>query len=198
MGSPAGRVLPDLDREWTARWGETLPVGHFLPGACPDRWVRFHSLPESRRYATDEDEYEILLGRHHTLLAGLGAPRELIAITCGWSGDPSPAGREPDLERVAPGEHWQTVLEDPAEEPEYRVYTHLYAGVLANRRASLDPLLREIADDGTAGVILAPRSLRWLVHPYDGGIDVITATPAERDALRSDHADWLSAHPGGR
>lgn len=78
------------------------------------------------------------------------------------------------------------------------MYTHLYAGTLTNRRATLDPLLREIADDRTAGAILAPRGLGWLVHPYDGGIDVITETSAERDALRSRHVEWISPYPGGR
>ncbi|MFF3461319.1 hypothetical protein [Streptomyces sp. NPDC002619] len=34
-------------------------------------------------------------------------------------------------------------------------------------------------------------------HAYDGGADVILATPGERNVLRDRHADWLSGHPGG-
>ncbi|MFI9587218.1 hypothetical protein ACIHCQ_36620 [Streptomyces sp. NPDC052236] len=196
MTSPADNGLPDFDRAWES-WGGTLPLGHLLRTAHPDRWVRFHSLPESKRYAATEEEYATLLGRQHTLLADLGAPQDLMAITCEWSEDPSPRGREPDLERVAPGDHWRTVLEDETEVPEFRTYTHLYLGTLTNLPATLDPLLRKVADFETAGVILAPRGLGWLVHPYDGGVDVVTATPAERDALRARHPDWLSQHPGG-
>ncbi|MGW2966627.1 DUF3885 domain-containing protein [Streptomyces mirabilis] len=33
--------------------------------------------------------------------------------------------------------------------------------------------------------------------PYDGGADVILATPAERDRLRGRHTDRLSRHPAG-
>ncbi|MEU9732357.1 hypothetical protein [Streptomyces sp. NPDC048002] len=39
--------------------------------------------------------------------------------------------------------------------------------------------------------------LERIHHPYDGGADVVLATPAERDALRERHAGWLSAHPDG-
>lgn len=41
----------------------------------PDRWVRFHSLPDSRRYPETEDEYAIVFGRHHTVLDELAAER---------------------------------------------------------------------------------------------------------------------------
>ncbi|BFV61136.1 hypothetical protein KCMC57_up62400 [Kitasatospora sp. CMC57] len=61
----------------------------------------------------------------------------------------------------------------------------------------LDPLLRAIADEVTVGVILGPPGLDWLVHPYDGGIDIITASATGRDELKSRHPDWLPPHPQG-
>lgn len=196
MTSPAN-ALRGFDRVWEFNWGAMLPLGHLLRTAHPDRWVRFHSLLDSKRYAATEEEYATLLGRQHTLLADLGAPQDLMAITCEWSDDPSPRGREPDLEQVAPGDPWRTVLEDETEVPEFRTHTHLYAGTLTNLPTTLDPLLRKVADFETAGVILAPKGLGWLFHPYDGGVDVITATSAERDALSARHPDWLSQYPGG-
>ncbi len=159
--------------------------------------MRLHSLPESKRYADTEEEYTILLGRQHALLADLYAPPELRVITCEWSDDPSPHGRQADLEHVVPGDYWRTVLEDETEEPEFRIYTHLYAGLLPNLTTALNPLLCMVADFDTAGVIVAPADLGWLVHPYDGGIDVIAPTQADRDALRERHPDWLSQHLGG-
>ncbi|MFE2595668.1 hypothetical protein ACFXCZ_04050 [Streptomyces sp. NPDC059396] len=197
MTPPTDNSLPDLDTAWESHWGDTPPLGHLLRTAQPDRWVRFHSLPRSKRYAVTEEEYVTLLGRQHMLLADLGAPQDLVVITCEWSDDPSPRGREPDVEQVAPGDPWRTVLEDETEAPEFRTYTHLYMGTLTNLPTTLDPLLRKVADFETAGVILAPRGLGWLFHPYDGGVDVITATPAERDALSARHPDWLSRCPGG-
>ncbi|MHC5703306.1 DUF3885 domain-containing protein [Streptomyces tirandamycinicus] len=54
-----------------------------------------------------------------------------------------------------------------------------------------------VANFQTAGAIIAPPDLRWLVHPYDGGVDVIATSRSERDAFRARHPDWLSQHPGG-
>jgi hypothetical protein len=61
----------------------------------------------------------------------------------------------------------------------------------------LDPLLRQVADEVIANVVLADTDLRWLYHPYDGGMDVILASSGERDVMRHRHRDWLSTHPSG-
>jgi hypothetical protein len=58
-------------------------------------------------------------------------------------------------------------------------------------------LLRRVADDVITNVVPADTGLGWLYHPYDGGMDVIMSSSAERDALRDRHRDWLSGHPGG-
>lgn len=49
-----------------------------------DQWVRFHSLPRSKRYADTLSEYQILLDRHNTVLSELKA-RDiyLFTATCG-------------------------------------------------------------------------------------------------------------------
>lgn len=113
-----------LSEAWLSRWGGS-PIAHELRGRHTDRWVRFHSLPESKRYAQTEEEYGVILDRHHTVL------------------------------------------------------------------------LQGVTDDELGCVIIAPRDLRWLYHPHDGGADVIAPTTRERDALKIRHRDWLSAHPAG-
>ncbi|MFD7002461.1 hypothetical protein ACFWA5_40990 [Streptomyces mirabilis] len=46
-------------------------------------------------------------------------------------------------------------------------------------------------------MFITDTELRRIHHPYDGGADVVLATPAERDRLRGRHTDWLSGHPAG-
>jgi hypothetical protein len=58
-------------------------------------------------------------------------------------------------------------------------------------------LLRLVADDRTAGVIITGPDLNWLYLPYDGGADVIAPTDVIRDDLWRRHQDWLSTHPTG-
>src|SRR4051812_31653062 len=67
-----------LAQRWTARWPEGPPVGWLLRGAVPERWVRFHSLPGSRRYAGSVAEEDEVLRRHLVVLKELKAPEKLL------------------------------------------------------------------------------------------------------------------------
>lgn len=53
---------------WNEQWPGCPPIGYELRHCRPDQWVRFHSLPGSKRYADNPAEYAELLYRHHTLL----------------------------------------------------------------------------------------------------------------------------------
>ena len=61
----------------------------------------------------------------------------------------------------------------------------------------LDELLRYVADDRTSEVLVTGVSLRWLFHPYDGGMDVIAPSVQERDRLAARFGTWLSDRPDG-
>ncbi|MFF4379769.1 hypothetical protein [Kitasatospora sp. NPDC001547] len=184
-----------VDREaltalWERRWPGTEPVGYEI-GRERDVWVRFHSLPESKRYPDDEREYAIVLERHNTVLDELFAGAEVYVLTPRWTGSAS----VPRMRRDA--KHWRTWLQSDDEVPEFRTYCHVFVERRQWRRGSLDGLLRRVADDREGGVIITGTGMRRLYHPYDGGADVHLATTEERDRLRERHADWLSRHPGG-
>ncbi|MGI5186248.1 DUF3885 domain-containing protein [Dactylosporangium sp. CA-152071] len=191
-----GPVDPHLVTEaWSRRWPECRPIAHELTFAYNNRWVRFHSLPGSKRYPDTESEYAVVLHRHNTVLDELDIPGPLLVITADWT---DVAGTSFDLRRArarlaADGVHWQTILEDP----EHPAYTQLYISTRPWKTGIVDDILRAVADDELGGVILAPADLRWLYHPYDGGADVILQTPAERDTLEERHRTWLSTDPSG-
>ncbi|MFF7989251.1 hypothetical protein ACFZDG_05560 [Kitasatospora xanthocidica] len=185
-----------VDREaltalWERRWPGSEPVGHEIDQGERDVWVRFHSLPESKRYPDDEHEYAILLERHNTVLDELFAGAEVYVMTPRWTGRSS----VPRMRRDA--EHWRTWLQEDHPEPEFRTYCHVFVERRRWRRGCLDRLLRRVADDAECGVIITDTGLRRLHHPYDGGADVFLTTTEERDRLKARHAAWLSRHPRG-
>ncbi|MEV0456725.1 DUF3885 domain-containing protein [Catellatospora methionotrophica] len=57
-----------LNGLWEQQWPECPPVAYLLGSRYPDRWVRFHTLPGSKRYPENEDEYRTVLNRHYTVL----------------------------------------------------------------------------------------------------------------------------------
>ncbi len=145
-----------------------------------DRWVRFHTLPGSKRCPDTENEYGIILARHNSVLAELVTGREVLVVTAGYSdaGRPREPCRSAETVAVHPGAaYWTSVCID--DEPGDERWMHLYVSRLSWSHGCLDPLLRQVADDVVANVLIADVALRWLYHPYDGGMDVIPPSPDE-------------------
>lgn len=100
--------------------------------------------------------------------------------------------------RINPNaQHWTSLLTDDDPDPDFKVFTHLYAGRTNWQPGSLDPVLRAAANWETTGVMFSDGRLTRIYHPYDGGSDVLCTASFERDELRERHADWLSSHPSG-
>lgn len=177
------RPVHDLLRVWERNWRRCHPIGHDLKHAYPERWVRFHSLPASKRYPDDEQEHATVLHRHNTVLDHLFTGQDIHVITARWTDDPTPTG------------YLTTVCVNL--DHDYPAYWHLYAERLAWQPGTLDHLLRQVADDVATGVLITDLDMRRVYHPYDGGADVLLPTTGERDSLESRHPDWLSTHPSG-
>lgn len=181
-----------LSTAWAARWSDTPPVGFLAREFHRDRWVRFHTLPESKRYPDSEREYETILGRHRALLRALGAQRcfvtaELFRLD-GESSVP------PAEQALLPGAtYWRTVPPTAGEEMAIAVY----ATEIDVPSAELDVALRPVIDDERLGGLIVPPDDDWLYLPYDGGADVIAASPRACGELRSAFSSWLSTHPRG-
>lgn len=186
----------ELLRRWEARWPECPPRADKLKSAYPDRWVRFHSLPESKRYPESPNEYTIVLDRYNTVLDELFAATIVYVITASWSENPIPHHHLQDQAWRHPNSrHWTSICVEP--DPEYTCYLHLYVSEIPWKRGCLDELLCIVADDRIAGVLITDVALQRIHHPYDGGADIILTTREERDHLRSAHTEWLSSTPSG-
>jgi len=186
-----------LSALWDERWPGCSKLPYELRGVG-GRWVRFHALPGSKRYPGTEAEYGIVLGRHNTVLNELVTGPAVLVVTAGYSAGPEPREpcRSPETVAAHPDAiYWTSVCMD--DEPDFTSWMHLYVGQVPWSAGCLNLLLRLVADDVVANVLVADTGLRWLYHPYDGGMDVILPTSAARDARWDRHRHWLSAHPSG-
>jgi hypothetical protein len=154
--------------------------------------VRFHALPESKRYPESETEYATVLARHAAILHEMGLGDTCFVITAWFVDEPS---RDPSRRSSvhAGAERWRTMPADDWRE----VPTSLYASEVRHPSGDLDLLLRAVADEQLVGTMITPRDLSWIYHPYDGGADLITRSSDERDALRTTFNAWLSPFPHG-
>ncbi|MFE3455136.1 hypothetical protein ACFXJ8_40070 [Nonomuraea sp. NPDC059194] len=89
-----------------------------------------------------------------------------------------------------------TVTEDDEDE-EFPAYSHMLVTRQSWRVGALDSLLRAVADDVMAGVLVTDLHMSRIYHPYDGGGDCILEDSEARDRLKAAHMQWLSSHPAG-
>lgn len=195
----SGITPESLAALWREQRASGPPIAHTFRSTYADRWVRFHSLPDAKRHPESEDEYAIVLERYNTVLDELFTGLEVFVVTMDWSYTPTgPAGYPtPRAHLHAAGVQWWIESDQDDPDPEFHVHTRLYADRRGWRQGCVDDLLRAVAEEVLVGVFIADTGLRRIHHPYDGGADVILATPAERGELRDRHATWLSSHPAG-
>lgn len=193
----SGSGWPALSALWWRQWPECPPLAYELKNIYAHRWVRFHSLPGSKRYADDENEYATLLHRHNTVLDEFftGQRVHIVTATYGAGEETIELSAVGDPHMLNPGSRpWTTLRE---EDPDTARIIHLHVREQPWRSGMADPLLRAVADDGCSDVIIMDTALRRLYHPYDGGADCIVESTEERDRLKAVHPDWLSRHPRG-
>jgi hypothetical protein len=185
----------ELSLKWSAKYPDCDPRSELLKFAYKNRWIRLHSLPNSKRYPENESEYQAILERHYVLLEELKPGNSLLVITSEWTDTPDPVGEQrwPKRSEIEPdAAYWQTIQEEVSQ-----TYRQVYVSKKPWRPGTLDELLRAVANDDVAGVIIAPEDFPWLYHPYDGGADVILPSQEGRDALKKRHSGWLSTQPDG-
>ncbi|MCR9201155.1 MAG: hypothetical protein NXI04_21150 [Planctomycetaceae bacterium] len=195
---------------WHLHFPDCPPVAHLLRDAYPTRWVRFHSLPASKRYADTDEERQTILDRHNQALSELATPHEtLCLLSTGYSETQVPV-RDPLWSESDPtAEHWQSFIiedsdtvdgESPVDESGHTQppnFWHVFAAEYEWRPHVFDAVLRLVAEDIVRNVLIVSETGHWIYHPYDGGADLILQTTTQRDQLRARFRDWLSARPDG-
>ncbi|WP_314254007.1 DUF3885 domain-containing protein [Streptomyces kutzneri] len=195
-------VVDPAHEALTRLWRGHRPPGplfpHELKTVYARRWVRFHSLPGSKRYPDGEAEYAVLLDRYNTVLDELFAGDEVYVVTTGWSEVSEHTDRSAGRRAFHPeGTLWTTEDDTCDPDPAFHTRWYFYADRRRWQRGCLDGLLRAVAGDRLSGTFVTDAGLTRMYHPYDGGADVILPTSQERDRMRERHAGWLSAHPEG-
>lgn len=187
---------------WQQYFPKCLPVSSLFRCDLTDRWFRFHSLPESKRYAENGNEVAELLVRQNTVLLDvIGEDRECILVFGNYSSSPS-------LEDECPGASNFELQEfiklskqefDPEEleADEEPIYLSLYCGKYKLKRNSLDEVLLCVAEEQIVNFFVMSYERQRIFAPYDGGVDVILKDAKEREEFKEKYKDWLSIHPKG-
>ncbi|PKV51550.1 hypothetical protein ATE84_3637 [Aquimarina sp. MAR_2010_214] len=187
-----------FNKYWDSNYPESNPIGHELKSVYPNRWLRIHSLPESKRYAESEDEYQIILDRQNKLITELVGENTEIIITSGQyeieltneiSTELSDYGefekcRTIELHKIYPEEYKEGFFYDVYFKPD--IWT----------MNSQNKLLKNIADDELRAMFICPKE-NCIVASYDGGMDIIIDSQEKRDRLKAKYSEWISEREDG-
>ena len=190
----AAEISHDFNEFWRLRFPDCPPLGYELRLAYEDRWLRLHSLPQSKRLPDTAVERTEILRRQRAIADDvLGVGSRCFMVGYEYSG----AQRLPPSDPVAAfmPPHASPSLSIPAEDPESPT-TAVFATVVTWQHAVFDRLLLGIARDETRALWIAIES-GGVFAPYDGGVDIIFPNEWERDAARSNYQSWLSHRPDG-
>lgn len=181
---------------WQAEFGVCPPVGYRLREAFPRRWVRFHSLPDGKRYAETHDEAAEIVRRHNAVASALLGNGEPIVVVCtGYSDSENPV--PPENHHALPAWLQLAHADTMALDDDPPSYWHFWTAPARWLPRRFDELLIGVAREDIANILLVQPDRRAVYHPYDGGADVIGADIFVCDSLRRDFRHWLSAHPRG-
>jgi hypothetical protein len=188
----------EFNKYWNINYPESNQIGHELKSVYPNRWLRIHSLPESKRYAESEDEYQIILNRQNKLISELIGENTEIIITSGQYETELKDEISTELNNYGKFEKCRTIELHKIypEEYEDEFFYYVYFKPDIWKLNSKNELLKNIADDEFRAMFVCPKR-NCIVAPYDGGIDVIVNTQEKRDELKIKYKDWISKREDG-
>ncbi|NLP59304.1 hypothetical protein [Lutibacter sp. B1] len=183
---------------WNENYPNSLPIENELVGKYENRWFRIHSLPDSKRYAENEYEYNQILERQNKLITDIFGNNTDFQILIGlYQNDTMNENYEfldylntfikimnIDLHKEKPD-----IYED---EMSYEIYVKQEKWNIND----YNEILKKIADDEIRAIFINPQQ-NSLIIPYDGGVDVILKNTEERDRFKSKYADWISKREDG-
>ena len=187
---------------WALNFTDPIPMQHYFRHDYPDRWFRIHSLPGSKRYADNEEEWNILLDRQNKIITDLlGNASNFILVTGGYSSEGS-IELHP-IEEVNSIAKIPFVLLDPIDlnklsPDEYEIgqfYKPMFSEQIWQSN-KFDSILKDIADDQLRAFFISVDK-KNIIAPYDGGVDLILKDTETRNIYKQKYSDWLSQREDG-
>ena len=189
MSDDNAQILDHFVHEWSRFHGAATPIEFYTSTHRRAPWVRFHALPNSKRYAENQSERQEVLRRANILgteILGADTPCWLVKFVIEESEpmvQPPPVKPDASL-RYNYGEdgfYWKASV----------------SSVRWQERIFED-LLFEIADDN------GPPFWKWIsrfdgaiIAPYDGGFDLFPTSHAKVDWFKRRYPEWLSNRTDG-
>lgn len=180
-------VQPSFLKFWDTYFEGHKPVAHLLRKSLHLRWVRFHSLPESKRYAETDEEWADLFERHNRIAdAVLGDGARCWLVICN-----DMEGR--DLEdkkhlKRFDFDRWFSWWEN--DELDETIEWPVYATEIIWQAGQFNEVIRKVAVWDECFLLLVSQETNAIFAPYDGGIDLIQPSEKLASGIKAKYPSW--------
>jgi len=175
---------------WSTFHSHHQPVGYRLRSGGAANWVRFHSLPNAKRYADNADERHVILQRHNMLAAEVLRSEPCWLVQTHWVADENAVSATGMHDPFAAARQFNLqFVREFIDEDEVRWRVH--AGPTQWADGAFDHLLLDIAEERAAPTLWMSETSGAIFAPYDGGVDLFLSEPEQVVFLKAKHRDWL-------
>jgi hypothetical protein len=176
-----------LNTFWQSNFPKCPPINYLFKIFYNDRWLRIHSLPDSKRYAETAEEWQVLLQTQNSILDDLFSSNdEVILFTGVYSNTTITFAENNFSDNHALKTFNFTALDKidlyaiSKDYCEKDTFFTPYFETIFYHSSTYNELLKSIANDEIRAFFLNPMT-KTIVAPYDGGIDIIFSDEATRN-----------------
>lgn len=180
---------------WTLNYPNAVPISYLLKSVYTKRWFRVHSLPESKRYAENEDEWETIILRQNEIITdlfGIGTP--IIIVTGDYYCGDNRQNQITEEEIFKPFkfielDNIELKNIDAEQYDESNIYIPAFTQTIWKPNYH-DELLKEIANDNSRAFFIS-FDKNVIIAPYDGGIDLVLKDSSTKEYYKNKYSHWL-------
>jgi hypothetical protein len=173
----------EFEKFWAENYPETQPINYLFKHNLNCRWLRIHSLPESKRYAQTKEESDTLLNRQNSIIDDLIEQNAEVSVVVNFIEIDSFLFRMFNFTNIG-------VFVDNDSEAVFQSF--IFETTWETN--GLNPMLIEIADDNLRAFIIGEDCL---IAPYDGGMDLIFKDEPTKYFYQRKYKKWLSEREDG-
>lgn len=183
----------EFEKFWNNYYNQTIPLNYLFKEVYHERWLRIHSLPQSKRYPDNDIEMNIILQRQNQIISDLYSENEEIYLVMT---NIIHKNEKHELINFYPNLNFE------------RSYSIELEGYFSNdfnndevldifvckknwNLNSYDEILKDIANDISRVFFISLKN-QIIVSPYDGGVDIILNSEIDTIIFKEKYKKWIS------
>lgn len=192
---------------WTHYYGDCVPLTNVFKYNLQNKWLRFHSLTNGKRYAQNNDELSEIIKKNHYLMKDIiGDSRKAFVVFATPNYDPSLSesnlGCELNQTQKGYVEICNKIIEKFNLENEFTINFDgmsfsINSALVELDKFSFEDIFSQIANDEVDYLFIMNPKNGDIFAPYDGGVDLIIRDETKKANLREKHKNWLSNREDG-